>query len=95
MSMLPDLPSIDGDLDLMLDVFTHKTAKNDPGIKEGTVHGDTDRLAELGAKILDVTVTYHLFSQRPYQSAEELKVCSVIYASCYQLTLGRATKSSC
>ncbi|KAJ3511383.1 hypothetical protein NLJ89_g4129 [Agrocybe chaxingu] len=69
---LPALPRIDGDIDLMLAVYTHKSlnmashANND--------WGDTDRLAELGAKVMDLVVTFHFFSQQPLMSTDEIRV---------------------
>jgi len=73
MTALPELPPIDGDIDLMLDVFTHRTLQHRTGPSPGSIHGDTDRLAELGGRVLELSITYHLFSQRPYQNPEEIE----------------------
>jgi len=35
-------------------------------------YGDTDRLADLGARILDLTVTLHFYSRKPMLSISEI-----------------------
>ena len=42
-------------------------------------YGDTDRLAELGANALDLAVTNHFYSVKPFLSGSEIRVC--VYAS--------------
>ena len=37
-------------------------------------YGDTERLAELGAKVLELTVTNQLFLQRPFLHSKEIQV---------------------
>lgn len=81
------LPLID-DMDLFLEVHTHRdirppTAHNDIRLS------DTERLADLGAKILDTVVTYHLFSKTPYISAQEIAVSLVAFGT--QITLSLST----
>lgn len=73
MSDLPPLPKIEGDVDLMLDVFTHSSLRfGSASMNED--YGDTERLAELGAKVLELTVTNHLFSQRPFLHCKDMQV---------------------
>ncbi|KAG6910515.1 hypothetical protein DXG01_009934 [Tephrocybe rancida] len=68
---LPPLPKIDGDIDLVLDVFTHKSLRyGAPSMNDD--YGDTDRLAELGNRILDLAVTYHYYSKRPMLQSHEI-----------------------
>jgi dsRNA-specific ribonuclease len=78
MATLPPLPEIVGDGDLLLDIYTHKSL-----IPSGTPmneeYGDTDRLADLGARVLDLAVTSHLHSKRPMLSASEIAVYPLSY----------------
>ncbi|KAF8956063.1 hypothetical protein BDZ97DRAFT_1853487 [Flammula alnicola] len=69
---LPPLPKIDGDVDLMLDVYTHSSLRFDTAPMNDD-YGDTHRLAELGAKVLDLAVTYHLYSERPFLTQGEIQ----------------------
>ncbi|KAH9486480.1 Ribonuclease 3 [Psilocybe cubensis] len=69
---LPPIPKIDGDVDLMLDVFTHQSLRLNPVMNHD--YGDSDRLAELGSKVLDMVVTYHLFSGRPLLTARDIEI---------------------
>lgn len=71
-SPLPALPKIEGDVDLILDVYTHRSLRMDTSLNDD--YGDTDRLAELGAKILDLTVTSHFFSKKPMLTASQIVV---------------------
>ena len=73
MSDLPPLPRIDGDVDLMLDVYTHSSLRFG-GAPMNDDYGDTERLAELGAKVLELTVTNQLFLQRPFLHSKEIQV---------------------
>ncbi|PPQ92609.1 hypothetical protein CVT25_007303 [Psilocybe cyanescens] len=70
---LPPLPKIEGDLDLMLDVYTHHSLRYSGAPMNGD-YGDTERLANLGSKVLDLVVTYHLFSVKPLKSARDMGV---------------------
>jgi len=72
MSDLPPLPRIDGDVDLMLDVYTHSSLRFG-GAPMNDDYGDTERLAELGAKVLELTVTNQLFCQRPFLHSKEIQ----------------------
>ena len=73
MSDLPPLPKIEGDVDLMLDVYTHSSLRFG-GAPMNDDYGDTERLAELGAKVLELTVTNQLYSQRPFLNSKEIQV---------------------
>lgn len=69
--MVPPLPRLH-DPDLLLDVFTHR-ASTQGVINDHTLHGSSDRLAQLGKSVLNTIVTYILFAERPMLSGEELK----------------------
>lgn len=69
---IPQLPKIEGNFDLFLDVHTHKSLRANAAPNEQW--GDTDRLAELGAKVLEMAVTYHFFSVRPFIAPDEIRV---------------------
>jgi dsRNA-specific ribonuclease len=72
MSTLPPLPKIDGDVDLMLDVYTHFSLRATARMNE--TYGDVLRLEQLGSKVLDLAVTIHLFNERPpLNTAEEIR----------------------
>jgi hypothetical protein len=73
MTTLPPLPKIEGDLDLVLDVYTHSSLRFDSAPMNDD-YGDTDRLAELGGKILDLAVTNHYYSKKPMLRATEIDV---------------------
>jgi len=70
MAELPPLPTIVGE-DLLLDIYTHKSLIPS-GAPMNEEYGDTDRLADLGARVLDLAVTFHLHSKRPMLSALEV-----------------------
>jgi dsRNA-specific ribonuclease len=73
MDVLPPLPKIEGDVDLVLDVFTHASLKwQQDGTNLNEEYGDTDRLAEFGDKLLNLIVTDHFYSKRPMLSAPEI-----------------------
>jgi dsRNA-specific ribonuclease len=79
MATLPPLPQIVGDVDLLLDVYTHRSLVLN-GAPMNEEYGDTDRLADLGARVLDLTVTLHYYSRRPMLSISEIAVCPLSYA---------------
>ncbi|KAG1783547.1 hypothetical protein EV702DRAFT_1054148, partial [Suillus placidus] len=68
---LPPLPSIQGEL--MLDVYTHRSMLSND-VDENTVHGNTERLAELGSSVLSMLVVYTLYSEKPMLPAHDLKM---------------------
>jgi len=76
MDIQPPLPKLDNDLDLMLDVFTHESARISHELNQD--YGDTDRLAEIGFKVYELATTNHFFSQSPLLSAQDLKVGTLI-----------------
>lgn len=82
MSTLPPLPKIDGDVDLMLDVYTHSSLRPSlPGVPPtmNNNYGDTLRLEDLGAKVLDLAVTVHLYNERPeMNTAEEMRASQAL-----------------
>lgn len=81
MSTLPPLPKIDGDVDLMLDVYTHSSLRS-PGVSMNENYGDTQRLEDLGAKVFDLAVTVHLYNERPVMnSAEEMRSKRIQFTS--------------
>jgi len=77
MSTLPPLPKIDGNVDLMLDVYTHSSLHpTDVTVGMNDSYGDTvtQRLEELGTKILDLAVTIHFYNERPsLNTAEDIR----------------------
>ena len=73
MNELPPLPKIDGDVDLLLDVYTHKSLRFG-GAPMNDEYGDTERLAELGDKVLKLAVAFHFYSKKPMLSAEDIAV---------------------
>lgn len=74
MSSLPAIPRLSGDL--ILTVFTHRSLRF-PGapMDDDSEYGDSDRLAVLGEKALDIAVTDALFRKRPMLKSNELRVC--------------------
>ena len=79
MSNLPPIPEIGGDVDLLLEVYTHASLRNPGHTQVNAEYGDTDRLAELGASALDLAVTNYFYLVRPFLSGTEIHVC--VYAS--------------
>ncbi|EAU85958.1 hypothetical protein CC1G_02981 [Coprinopsis cinerea okayama7 len=72
MANLPPLPKIEGDVELLLDVFTHKSLRM-TGAPLNEDYGDTDRLAELGAYVLQMVVATHWFhAKNPSLPADQL-----------------------
>lgn len=73
---LPPLPKIAGDVDLMLDVYTHPSLRNssNSSIMTNEEYGDTSRLAELGSKVLELAVSYHLYSEKPFLESDKIRV---------------------
>lgn len=74
----PPIPEIGGDVDILLEVFTHASLRSSY-TQMNAEYGDADRLAELGASALDLSVTNYFYSVRPFMSATEIQVC--VYAS--------------
>lgn len=84
MSNLPPIPEIGGDVDLLLEVYTHASLRHPSHSQMNAEYGDTDRLAELGASALDLAVTNYFYSMRPFLSGTEINVC--VYASFFLVT---------
>jgi len=72
MSSLPPFPKIDGDVDLMLDVYTHSSLRPGP-LQMNDNYGDTLRLEDLGTQVFNLAVTVHLHNERPVLSYEEIR----------------------
>jgi dsRNA-specific ribonuclease len=80
MENIPPLPKFSGEL--MLEVFTHKSLRPDlSGEPTNDEYGGNDRLAELGAKVLEMAITFCLFSKRPMLKAADIEVRSAIQIS--------------
>ena len=80
---LPSLPKIEGEnVDLVLDVYTHHSLQPSPQQLLNQEYGDTHRLAELGAKLLELAVTFHYYSKRPMLTASEITVGLHKHHSC-------------
>ncbi|KAJ7161437.1 hypothetical protein C8R43DRAFT_335579 [Mycena crocata] len=67
---IPALPKIEGDVDIILDIYTHHSLKGNNTMN--SEYGDTERLVELGRKVLDMTLVVHLFHKHPLLVAEEI-----------------------
>ncbi|KAL1699512.1 hypothetical protein EV121DRAFT_296094 [Schizophyllum commune] len=65
MAGLPPLPKIEGDLEILMDVFTHDSLKEDDELTHmNDDYGNTARLREIGDRVLDLAVTFHYYSDR-------------------------------
>ncbi|KAJ7110071.1 hypothetical protein C8R44DRAFT_801313 [Mycena epipterygia] len=67
---IPALPKIEGDIDIILDIYSHHSLKGNHYMNDE--YGDTDRLVELGGRVLEMALTAHLFYKRPILTAEEI-----------------------
>jgi hypothetical protein len=63
---MPDLPKLT--TDIVLDVFTHRSLQNQQAPSQ------SERLAELGGRVLEQIVTDILFNQKPSLNAAEIAV---------------------
>ena len=70
---LPALPKLTGEI--ILEVFTHRSLRF-PGapIDEDSEHGDNERLAVLGEKVLEAAITDTLFRKRPMLKGSDIEV---------------------
>jgi hypothetical protein len=92
MSTLPPLPKIDGDVDLMLDVYTHSSLRQAGVTRMNENYGDTLRLEDLGAKVLDLSVTVHLYNERPaMNTVEDMKASQALNGSGLSTVVDRAS----
>jgi len=73
---LPPLPPIEGNYDLILDVHTHRHLR--PFATQNDTYGNVDRLAALGAQVLNMVVTNHFFLYQPVLNAVDIGVSSMI-----------------
>ncbi|TFK67465.1 hypothetical protein BDN72DRAFT_95888 [Pluteus cervinus] len=64
---LPPLPEIEGDDDILLDVWAHRSLR-----RNGGEDGDNLRLSDLGEQIFPAVITQHCFSRRPRLSRREI-----------------------
>jgi len=69
---IPALPKIEGDVDVILDIYSHQSLKpKDPG-DMNEEYGDLDRLVEIGGRVVDMTLAVHFFHKRPMLLAEQI-----------------------
>lgn len=73
MSLVPALPKLEGDHDILLDIYTHRALRTG-GDMANEEYGNADRLAELGERVLDLAITSHLFKVTPMLTREQMKV---------------------
>ncbi|EIN13931.1 hypothetical protein PUNSTDRAFT_29547, partial [Punctularia strigosozonata HHB-11173 SS5] len=67
---VPPLPDLAGDI--FLEVFTHRSLRF-PGAPMNDDFGDSERLAVLGAKVLEMITTNCLFCKKPMLKADEIE----------------------
>ncbi|KAK7064113.1 hypothetical protein R3P38DRAFT_2822508 [Favolaschia claudopus] len=70
MTNIPALPKIDGDDDMVLDIYCHRSLK--PTNDMNDEYGDTDRLALLGGRVLEMALVSHYFYKRPFLVAGQI-----------------------
>ena len=73
----PSLPRIRGDLDITIDIFTHRSLRAiQPVVGTRTVeeYGDPDRLAILGSNVYRLVVTDMVLDMVPKIKADEANV---------------------
>ncbi|KAF7311035.1 hypothetical protein HMN09_00646900 [Mycena chlorophos] len=68
---VPPLPRIEGDYNILLELFTHSSLKDG---SESEEYGDMDRLVQLGSAYLTQALTWHYFAKRPMLSADQISV---------------------
>jgi len=71
---LPPIPTI-RDADMQLAVFTHHSLSR--GDDANDQWGDTDRLAVLGEKVMEMAIATELFRRRPMLSKPDMEVSSI------------------
>jgi len=67
---IPALPKIEGDVDVILDIYSHQSLKGDNHMNEE--YGNLDRLVEIGSRVVDMTLAVHFFHKRPMLLAEQI-----------------------
>ncbi|KAF8216079.1 hypothetical protein K438DRAFT_1800039 [Mycena galopus ATCC 62051] len=70
MNNIPALPKIDGDVDIILDIYSHRSLGDNGYINEE--YGNTDRLVQLGGTVLDMTLVAHFFYRQPMLLPEQI-----------------------
>jgi dsRNA-specific ribonuclease len=68
-------PPIDLHGELLLDVFTHRSLRQDGG------SGDNERYAVLGEKVFEASVTNSIFSSYPHLVGKDIEVCGLVGTS--------------
>ncbi|KAJ7293718.1 hypothetical protein C8J57DRAFT_35811 [Mycena rebaudengoi] len=68
-STVAPLPSIQGPIDIILDIYSPQSTNRGPVNQE---YGDIDRLVQLGSKALDMISAAYLFYKRPMLTADEI-----------------------
>ncbi|TFK67460.1 hypothetical protein BDN72DRAFT_879638 [Pluteus cervinus] len=63
---LPPLPKIDGDSEIILDVYRHRTLRGDTEL-DNSEYGDVWRLSDLGEQVFKTVATLHYFSKQPLE----------------------------
>ncbi|KAF7339350.1 hypothetical protein MSAN_02148800 [Mycena sanguinolenta] len=71
MNNIPALPKIEGDVDIILDIYSHRSLG---GTNENNEYGNTDRLVQLGGAVLHMVLLTHLFCKQPLLNAEQIDV---------------------
>ncbi|PFH49819.1 hypothetical protein AMATHDRAFT_62470 [Amanita thiersii Skay4041] len=72
MPPIPPLPKIDGDPDIILDVYTHSSLSAHLTGHVNDEYGSPERLLLLGKHVLDLAVTHHWYRKVPPIVATEL-----------------------
>ncbi|KAJ7235871.1 hypothetical protein B0H12DRAFT_1140939 [Mycena haematopus] len=70
MNNIPALPKIDGDVDIILDIYSHRSLGGNDSLNEE--YGNTDRLVQLGGVVFDMALVAHLFHRQPMLLAEQI-----------------------
>lgn len=68
----PPAPELHGEL--LLNVFTHKSLRQDGG---GGVSVDNERYAVLGEKVLEAGIIHSIFLTHPKWGRQEIEACDV------------------
>ncbi|KAJ7070897.1 hypothetical protein C8F01DRAFT_1108264 [Mycena amicta] len=68
------LPKIEGDFDILLELFTHSSLKDEGLGLHNEEYGDLDRLIKLGATAVENALCRHYFYKRPILAAEQISV---------------------
>ncbi|KAJ7597474.1 hypothetical protein C8J56DRAFT_851701 [Mycena floridula] len=69
---LPPLPTINGDVDLVLDLYTHSSISQMMATGLNEDYGDVPRLAEIGRTAVDFALNAHYYFKRPFLTAQQI-----------------------